>query len=198
MELIQQFDWSVLHWIQDNLSCGFMDVAMKIFTILGNAGILWLGAAFIMLFFKSYRRCGIHILFVSAMGLLVVNLIIKNLVARDRPCWLEPEFVLLVAEPHDFSFPSGHSFQSFASATAIFIHHKKLGIGALCIAALIAFSRLYLYVHFPTDVICGTLIGIVLAVICWLIMEKPAPVKRLLDKACSIDVRELIRKKKAG
>ncbi len=164
MEIIQSFDWAVLDGIQQVFSCGFLDTVMPVITALGNIGAVWLIAAAVMLFFKKYRRCGVDIILVTAVGALLINLIIKPLVARDRPCWINEDIELLVAIPQDYSFPSGHSFQSFASATVIFIHHRRMGILAFALAMLIAFSRLYLYVHFPTDVLCGIAIGIVLAI----------------------------------
>ena len=90
---------------------------------------------------------------------------------RCRPCWLEPEVQMLVKIPHDFSFPSGHSNASFAVATAIFSRNKKLGIPALILAAAIAISRLYVFVHWPTDVLVGTIIGICGGIISYFIVD---------------------------
>ena len=164
MEIIQSFDQSVLDWIQANLSCGFMDGFMPAVSALANAGIIFFAAAGIMLFFRNYRRCAVNILICMAVAAVVANLIMKPLIARDRPCWLNEEIQLLVAVPQDFSFPSGHTLHSFMVATVIFMYDRRIGIPSFVLAALIGFSRLYLYVHFPTDVLCGALLGVAFAV----------------------------------
>lgn len=159
MDPLTALDMDIMHSIHDNMSCGFLDKVMPVITSLGNWGIIWIAAAVILLFFRRTRCCG------AAMGgalvgcLVIGNIILKHLVARDRPCWIETEHLMLIAVPSDFSFPSGHTMSSFAAAVVIFHYNKKAGAAALVLAALIAFSRLYLFVHFPTDVIAGLVIG---------------------------------------
>ena len=92
------------------------------------------------------------------------NLLLKNIVARDRPCWIRPLNDMLVSIPGDYSFPSGHSMVSFACAVILFHYDRRIGIPALFLAGAIALSRLYVYVHFPTDVLLGTLIGILIGI----------------------------------
>ena len=94
---------------------------------------------------------------------IIGNLILKNAISRDRPCWIEPTVTLLVKSPTDFSFPSGHSMNGFTAAVTILFYDKRWGIAAVVLAALIAFSRLYNFVHFPTDVFAGIVIGTVIA-----------------------------------
>ena len=91
---------------------------------------------------------------------MIGKLTLKPLVARPRPYSYFPDMTLLVPALSDYSFPSGHSFASFAASTALFLHHRAPGIAAYALAVVIAFSRLYLYVHFPTDVLAGILLGI--------------------------------------
>ena len=98
-----------------------------------------------------------------AVGFIVGNVVLKNLIARQRPCWLDQTVALLIENPRDFSFPSGHSLASFEGAVSIFLYDKKWGGAAIVLAAFIAFSRLYLFVHFPTDVLAGTILGIFVA-----------------------------------
>ena len=97
------------------------------------------------------------------LGLIVCNMILKPWVARIRPYDLQEQLgniiPLLIERQHDFSFPSGHTIASFEAATVLMLHNKKLGIPALILACLIAFSRLYLYVHYPTDVITSVILG---------------------------------------
>lgn len=174
MDWLTELDFKILHFIHDNMSCGFMDFIMPKITFLGEVGLIWLAAAVIMLFFKKYRRASAAIAGSMLGGLLVGNLALKHLVARARPCWIEPDFPMLIAIPKDFSFPSGHSMISFGAAVVIFHYNKKLGIAAFVVAALIAFSRLYLFVHFPSDVLVGTIIGIGLGIAAFLITDKIA------------------------
>lgn len=154
-------DWefAVLDAIQA-LHTPVLDAFFSTITRLGDAGLFFilLGAA--LCCFKKTRTCGICMLASMAVGALVTNVALKPLVARERPCWINDAVTLLITSPTDYSFPSGHSQVAFVSAAAIYQNHKKWGIAAYVLAVLIAFSRLYLYVHFPTDVLAGALIGI--------------------------------------
>lgn len=109
--------------------------------------------------------------------LLIGNVTLKPLIARPRPYSYFPDMTLLVAPLADFSFPSGHTFASFAAATALFLHHKKVGIAAYILAVIIAFSRLYFYVHFPTDVAAGMILGIFSGWAAYKIMQTAASKK---------------------
>ena len=91
-------------------------------------------------------------------------MILKNVFARPRPCDIDTAVTLLLSRPHGHSFPSGHSINSMVAAVALFLNNKKIGIPAVVIAALIGFSRLYLFVHFPTDVLGGFAIAILVAI----------------------------------
>lgn len=173
MDWLTQLDFNILHFIHDNLSCGFMDFIMPNITYLTEMGAVWLLAALLFLIFKKYRA-SIAIAGAMAGSLLVGNLLLKHLFSRSRPCWIEPDFPMLVAVPKDFSFPSAHSMISFAAAVAIFHYNRKAGIAALVVAGLIAFSRLYLFVHFPSDVLAGTVIGIGLGIAAFVITDKVA------------------------
>lgn len=137
-----------------------LDQFFKTVTRLGDGGLFFIILGIALCFFRKTRTCGICMLSGMAMGALITNAGLKPLVARMRPCWMNDTVQLLIASPTDYSFPSGHSQVAFVSAAAIYQNHKKWGIAAYILAALIAFSRLYLYVHFPTDVLAGALIGI--------------------------------------
>ena len=100
------------------------------------------------------------------------NVIMKNVFARSRPCWIDDSVKMLIKIPKDYSFPSGHTSVSFAGAFAIFLYYKKAGIAAFVLASLIAFSRLYLFVHYPTDVAAGVLIGLLCAAASFFIVKK--------------------------
>lgn len=154
---------TILHAIQQ-LHTDWLDMVMIFFTTLGNGGILWLITGIGMLFFKKTRRCGIFVLLSMAICYVVGNIGLKNLIARSRPFTADPSVILKIAEPGEFSFPSGHTLHSFTAATAIFLCYRKAGIAAFVTAGLIAFSRLYLFVHYPTDILGGMVLGICVAV----------------------------------
>ena len=162
--LAVSFDLPVLDWIAANLWCPALDVAMPIITLLGDAGIFWIAVSVLFMITKKYRKTGIGMMLALLMGLLVCNIWLKPTVARMRPYDFQMEYFLkeiplLAGAMHDFSFPSGHTIASFEAAVVILLNNKKLGITAMILACLIAFSRLYLYVHYPTDVICSVILG---------------------------------------
>ena len=163
--LATAFDLPILDWIAAHLRCGFLDAVMPVITVLGNAGIFWIALSVLLLLIPKYRKVGLGMGAALLIGLLVCNVTMKPLMARIRPYDFQWEHFgrtidLLIAAPHDYSFPSGHTLASFEAATVLTIHSKKLGIPALILASLIAFSRLYLYVHYPTDVLFAVVMGI--------------------------------------
>lgn len=159
LEAIQAFDWTVLHRLCESLSCGFLDFLMPKITALGNGGIIWIIAAAALIISKKYRKYGIVMLIGLLAGLITGNLCLKNLVARQRPCWVE-SIPLLISNPTDYSFPSGHTLSSVIGAYVLTSANRKFGFAAIPLAVLIGFSRLYLYVHFPTDIIASVILGI--------------------------------------
>lgn len=133
-------DWSILHWVRDVLTCPFLDFLMPKLILLSNGGAVWL----------------------LAVGVLVGNVCLKNLIARPRPCWLDSSVRLLIADPTDYSFPSGHTLSSVIGATILTKTDRRFGYAAIPLTALIAFSRLYLYVHFPSDVLAAAVLGVMI------------------------------------
>ena len=119
-----------------------MDFLMPKITLLGNGGAIWILAALILLCTKKYRRQGILLLAGLIAGVLVGNICLKNLIARPRPCWLDSSVQLLIANPTDYSFPSGHTLSSVIGATVLTKTNRRFGYAAIPLAALIAFSRL--------------------------------------------------------
>ncbi len=158
-------DKAVLYWIQDHFRCGVLDWFMPKITVLGNFGLIWIFAGFTLLFFKKYRKYGICLLVGLLTGVLVGNVALKNLVMRQRPCWLDETVVLLIKNPQDFSFPSGHSLSSAISAAVLTKANRRFGAVAIPVAMLIAFSRLYLFVHFPSDVLTGIMLGVAIGLL---------------------------------
>lgn len=155
-------DWSVLQWIRSTFTCGFLDFLMPKLSLLGNSGAIWVFAAFVLIATRKYRRYGFVLLAGLALGVLTGNVILKNWIARPRPCWLDPGVRLLIAVPGDFSFPSGHTLSSAIGATILTRTDRRFGWAAIPLAVLIAFSRLYLYVHFPSDVLGGMVLGVLI------------------------------------
>ncbi len=150
-----------------------LDRILAFITSLGNAGIIWIVLAVVLLILPKTRKTGIIVAAALLMDLILCNLILKNLVARVRPYDVNTAIAILIKKPLDFSFPSGHTAASFAAMTALFLAKmKKAWIAALVLAVLIAFSRLYFYVHYPTDVLGGAVVGILSGIIGYAIVEK--------------------------
>lgn len=170
-----------------NIHTPWLDKIMVAITSLGNAGILWIVMAAVLLIIPRTRKVGICMAIALVLDLLMTNCLLKNLVARTRPYDVANFTDLIVKKPKDYSFPSGHTAASFAAVTALFMSRKKL-LGAIScvIAILIAFSRMYLYVHFPTDIIGGIVVGVAAGVAAEFILR--AIDKKLAAKAAGTDI----------
>ena len=158
---LQMMDKNVLDYIQ-SLRSDFLDTLMPLITFLGDAGLFWITWAVVLCFFKKTRKTGILMIAALALTFVVSTIGLKHLFSRLRPCVQFPK-EFFYACPSGFSFPSGHSISSFSAAGVLFFRHEKGGFIALIIAAMIAFSRMYLYVHFPSDVLIGSLSGMICA-----------------------------------
>ena len=180
--LAVSFDLPVLDWIQANIQCTFLDKIMPLITVLGDGGAFWIACAVLMLLLKKYRKAGFSASLALIFGLLICNIFLKPTVERIRPYDFQEQMGviinLLIDKEHSFSFPSGHTIASFEAATAILLRHKKLGTAAMILAILIAFSRMYLYVHYPTDVIVSVFLGIGLAFLAsWIVNQVSAVIE---------------------
>ena len=137
------------------------DVLMPFITSFGNGGVIWIVLTVILLLIPKTRKTGLILGAALILDGILCNLLLKNLMRRIRPCDINDAVRLLIPYPSDYSFPSGHTAVSFAAASALyFAGEKYLWKAALVLAAFIAFSRMYLYVHYPTDVLGGVLVGI--------------------------------------
>lgn len=176
IERITEIDFAVLNYIQEHFRCSFFDFLMPVLSRGAELGLVWIAIAVIMLFFKKSRRCGVLMLISMALTILIGEFTVKNIVCRVRPCNVNTAIDMLVKRPHSYSFPSGHTGASFAAAMSICLNKKWYwGLAAILFAALIGFSRLYLYVHYPSDVLAGMALGMLVAVIVWAIAKKVAP-----------------------
>lgn len=167
------FEVDFLRYIIDNIQNPFLDRLMYIITSLGNAGIFWITLTLVFLLIKPLRREGTVMAAALVLTFVIVNLIIKPIADRARPFEISQYILenIHIALPTDASFPSGHTSASFAAAFAAFFVRKRTGALLIVIAFLIALSRIYFAVHFPTDVLAGAFIGIVMAYIAYRLYE---------------------------
>lgn len=180
LQSVQNLDGEILLQIQQQLRTDMLTPLMKFVTFLGNGGWFWILCAVVLLAIPKTRKTGYAAVLSLIFGVIVTNLLLKNIVARPRPFAEIEALIPLIAKPTDFSFPSGHTTASFAVALVMLrMLPKKIGIPAVVLAALVAFSRLYLGVHYPTDVLVGfvvALVGSLLAV--WIVRMKLGNIKR--------------------
>lgn len=179
MELIQQIDLSILLFIQEHLRFAWMNGFWKFITHFGDAGIFWIILALALIIPKKTRKAGIVAGCSLLLGFLITNVTLKPLVNRVRPYNYSDAIVPLGRLPIEASFPSGHTCASFACAL-IYVHMlpKKYGVPLVVLAALIALSRLYLCVHYPTDVIGGFLVALFSSVVVYGCYQRLENVKK--------------------
>ena len=156
-----------------------LDTLMCAITRLGDAGIFWILLCMVLLILPKTRRSGVILMAALLVDLVICNGILKPLVHRIRPFDVRTGIELLVKRPTDFSFPSGHTAASFASVMALYLAgEKKIWISSLGLAVLIAFSRLYLYVHYPTDVLGGVVAGLAAGALGYWLVKKVSELKK--------------------
>lgn len=157
-------DWefNILNYIQDNIRNDFLDFVMSFWSFLGNMSWIWILLTVILLCFKRTRRIGIVCVIGFVLSFLITNCTIKPIVARIRPYEINTMVSLLLPKELDYSFPSGHTVYAMCYATIFFRKNKTIGICMFLFAAIMGFSRIYLYMHFPTDVLFGAVFGIII------------------------------------
>lgn len=172
-ETLLEWDGAALLWIQEYVRNDFLTPAMKFITHLGDAGMVWIAAGWLFFFLKGKRHVGI-LIWCSLIGSLIVNnLFLKNTVARIRPYEVVEGLHKMIDAPGGMSFPSGHTGSSFAAAVVIYcMCSGKSGIPAIILAVLMGFTRLYVGVHYPTDVLAGALTGTAIALVVCKIYRK--------------------------
>ena len=164
LETLLNLDGGFLLFLQESVRNPVLNSIMIFITSLGNGGMIWIGATILLMIPKKTRKVGLMSAVALLGSLIINNNIIKNLVQRPRPFVSFTDIQILIPTPSEYSFPSGHTSSSFAAA-AVFYRHlpKKLGVPSVVLAGLIGFSRLYVGVHYPTDVIAGVIMGILLS-----------------------------------
>lgn len=169
--MLQNFDLMLLEWISNNLHNPILDKIFIVLTTLGDNGLIWIIIALLLLVTKKYRKAGFLILCALLLNLILVNGLLKNIVQRTRPFDAVPTVQLLISKPSSFSFPSGHTSSAFAAVGIISSLMKKYRLYFIALAILIAFSRMYLFVHYPTDIIGGAMMGIICAKVVLILYE---------------------------
>lgn len=164
---------NILHAIQQLHNPLLDTIMVSVFnTMVGSLGHLWIVVGIVLLLIPKTRKCGAAVLLSYFVSFLIGNEWLKDLIARPRPCAVEDTVALIVKKPGSFSCPSVHTYLAFSSAMAIFYYYRKAGIVTFVFAALVGFSRLYFFVHYPTDVLFGAVLGIVTALLVCTILEK--------------------------
>lgn len=171
MQLIADFDYNTLFWIHNNMVSPYTTKFMSFMTSLGNAGFIWIAIAIILISIKKYRKVGVILTIALILCVIIGNGILKNWIGRIRPFDSYNFGSLLIKKPGGFSFPSGHTASSFASAFVLLKANKKWGIIGYIIAILIAFSRLYFCVHYPTDILGGVVFGTLVGILAFYIYK---------------------------
>lgn len=176
---LMEFDRNILFYIQDNLRNEALNKVVVWFTSLGNAGLIWVLLIAALIAYKGTRREGLGCAISLVLCFITVNLFLKNAVARVRPYDAMEQIRCLVGPQADYSFPSGHTAIAFAASVPVFIiSSKKLGVVMIIFSVLMAFSRIYVCVHYPTDVIGGAVVGILCGVVTGMV---------IYPKLCSIN-----------
>ena len=153
------FEFAFLDWLQQFYN-PVLDALAVFLNYAGEHGEIWIAFTLLLLLFRRTRKAGCAMATALVLYLVAGDCILKPLFARPRPCDIRPEMLTLVARPHGWSFPSGHTASGFAAAFALWFQNRRLGVPALVLAAFIGFTRLYLYVHFPTDILGGIALGL--------------------------------------
>ena len=156
---MQAVELAVLNWIQAHLRCGLLDGVMPAVSRICDHGEVWILLAVVLLAIPKTRKLGACVACGLVLDLLLCNLWLKPMIGRVRPFAVNPNVTLLITPPADASFPSGHTASSFAAVCALKAGGSRLWWPALLLAAAIAFSRLYLYAHWPTDILGGIAVG---------------------------------------
>ena len=165
-------DFNILYAIQ-NIRTPMLDkIFVTISSIPGDYGQMWVVLGVLLLLFKKTRKCGLVMIASYLLVYGVGQYVLKDLIARPRPCHIDETIELLVKKPSSYSCPSTHSAWAFAATTSVYLFNKKYGLLTYIFSSLVAFSRMYLFVHFPSDVLLGIVLGIIFAIL----------VKKLINK----------------
>ena len=161
--MITAIDLRILDLIQRKMRCRVLDFIMPKISMAGNMGIVWILSAVLFLISKSYEDAGEKIILGLILGVIVGNLILKHIFSRPRPFQVDTTKELIIKAPKDYSFPSGHTLSSVISVCVLMHTSTALGSAALVLCLMILFSRMYLFVHYPSDIVGGITLGIIIS-----------------------------------
>lgn len=165
MNFISRADRAIIHFIDKHLACRFMDKLMSIMTMLGDLGIIWMVTAIFLIPMRRYRVYGISMIIIVLVSAFLGDIVIKPLVRRLRPFVKNKTIRLIIRNPGGYSFPSGHTSSSVGAAYVLLQMNLWVGVVGIIVAGLIAFSRVYLHVHYPTDIFAGAVLGLICGVL---------------------------------
>lgn len=176
MQAFSDFEGRFLLFVQEHLRVPVLDGVMTFITHLGDTGAIWIALALVLLAIPRTRKAGVVCAAALVLNLVLTNIALKNIIQRIRPYDVMESLKILVEAEHDFSFPSGHTACSFAGAWAMRrTLDKKFWIPAMVLAVLISLSRLYVGVHYPTDIIGGVIVGTFAAEAAYRLIRKYVP-----------------------
>ncbi|MBS4461775.1 phosphatase PAP2 family protein [Aerococcaceae bacterium zg-B36] len=160
------YELLLMDWIRQHLQSEFVQTVLVFFTRIGDFGIVWIALTVLLILFQRTRRLGVTLCITLALMLIINNGLLKNMIERARPCQIQEQVKLLIECPKSFSFPSGHASSSFA-VFGVFLFTPNIKSYwkwlVFILASVIAFSRIYLFVHFPSDILVGSMVGMLLA-----------------------------------
>jgi undecaprenyl-diphosphatase len=168
-------DTRIIEFINENMQSPLLDHIMPVISRMGNGGMVWIAIAAMLMMCRKYRTAGLMVICAVALGAVLGEVFLKNLFQRARPFVTFPHFELLIERPLTrYSFPSGHATSSFAAAGTILrtVDRWLIKVPVLLLACAIAFSRVYLFVHYPTDIIGGMLLGLLSAYIVYRLFSR--------------------------
>ena len=206
MSAVDSFDVSILEYVMNNIRKEWLDPIVVFITHLGKAGIVWIFLILVLLAIKKTRRVGIACGVALVINVILCNFLIKPIVARPRPYDLYQHIVCIVKPQWDYSFPSGHTAASFSISSVLpyMKMKKRISIPAIILATMIALSRIYVCVQYPTDVICGAVLGAIAGFAGFMlytrVIEKKAP-RKMMDFVFNfpgIELKENKAEKKAS
>lgn len=169
---ISKFDINILLFLKKHMQNKYLDIFMPLITALGNIGVIWIAIAIGLILDKPYRNVGEVVLITLIISTIIGEGFVKHIVRRARPFSLNCDIALLITKPSSYSFPSGHTLSSFAVSGVLSVYFAHYKLIFFAIAFLIALSRLYLYLHYPTDIIAGMVFGLLCSKLIFIIMQE--------------------------
>lgn len=159
IEIIKQFDETILFYIYHHLHTSFLDYILSVITSLGDGKFIWIALTYLLMWDKKTRKYGVLLCISLILSTYLGDGILKPLIKRNRPYLDYPSITLLLKKPGGYSFPSGHTMAAFTSATILYHYKKYFGILLYLFALLMGYSRVYFFFHYPVDVLTGAILG---------------------------------------